>query len=104
MYQKLLSIEQVALVLFASLQPPFPNCYKPDLTCEYHASIAGHNIHTWNAFKKKPLQLIKVRWVTFEQTPSVNVNPLPNHASSSGSINALEVEDPRSLKVLLDKV
>lgn len=34
----------------------------------------------------------------------VNANPLPNHASSSGSINTLEVEDPRSLEASLDKV
>jgi hypothetical protein len=58
-YQKLLSIRQVAPVPLTLLQPPYPSWYKPDLTCEYHAGVAGHNIHTCNAFKRKLLQLIK---------------------------------------------
>ena len=41
------------------LQPPYPNWYKLDLTCEYHAGIAGHSIHICNALKRKLLQLIK---------------------------------------------
>jgi hypothetical protein len=41
-------------------------------------------------FKKNLLQLIKVRWIIFEETSNVNKNPIPNHASSSGSINALK--------------
>jgi hypothetical protein len=55
MYQKLLSIEQVAPVPLTPLRPPYPSWYKPHITCEYHASAAGHNIHTYNAFKKKLL-------------------------------------------------
>ena len=46
MYQKLLSIGQVVPVPLIPLQPPYPSWYKPDLTCEYHAGIAGHSIHT----------------------------------------------------------
>jgi hypothetical protein len=92
MYQKLLSIGQVVPVPLTPLQPPYPSWYKPDLTCEYHTDIAGHNIHTCNAFKRKLLQLIKAGWIAFEDAPNVNVNPLPNHASGSGSVNMLEVE------------
>jgi hypothetical protein len=80
MYQKLLSIGQVALEPLMPVQPPYPSWYKPELTCEYHAGVAGHNIHTCNAFKRKLLQLIKAGWIALEDTPNVNTNPLPNHA------------------------
>jgi hypothetical protein len=92
MYQKLLSIEHVALGALTPLQPLYPNRYKRDLTCKYYAGVVGHNIHTCSAFKKKLIQLIKARWVTFKETLNVSTNPLPNHALSSGSINALETE------------
>jgi len=92
MYQKLLSIGQVALEPLMPVQPPYPSWYKPELTCEYHAGVAGHNIHTCNAFKRKLLQLIKAGWIALEDTPNVNTNPLPNHAWSSGSVKALEAE------------
>jgi hypothetical protein len=65
MYQKLLSIEQVAPVPLAPLQPP------------YHASVAGHSIHTCNALKRKLLQLIKAGWITFEDAPNVNQTLYP---------------------------
>ena len=42
MYQKLVSVKQVAPEPQAPLQPPYPDWYKPDLTCEYHARTAGH--------------------------------------------------------------
>jgi len=51
MYQKLLNSEHVAQELLALLKPPYPNLCKPNLTCEYHASVEGHNIHTCNTFK-----------------------------------------------------
>jgi hypothetical protein len=34
----------------------------------------------------------------FEETPNVNMNPLPNHVLGSGSVNALEEECPGNLK------
>jgi hypothetical protein len=80
MYQKLLSIGQVAPEPLTPVQPPYPSWYKPELTCEYHAGIAGHSIHTCNAFKRKLLQLIKAGWIELEDTSNVNTNPLPNHA------------------------
>jgi hypothetical protein len=104
MYQKLLSIGQVVPMPLTPLQPPYPSWYKPDLTCEYHAGIAGHNIHTCNAFKRKLMQLIKAGWIAFEDAPNVNVNPLPNHASGSGSVNMLEVEHLKILKVSMDRI
>jgi len=39
----------------------------------------------------------------FKETPNISTNPLPNHASSSGSVNALEVECPRNLKAPIMK-
>ena len=80
MYQKLLSIGQIAPEPLTPLQPPYPIWYKPELICEYHAGITGHSIYTCNAFKRKLLQLIKARWIELEDTPNVNTNPLPNHA------------------------
>jgi hypothetical protein len=80
MYQKLLSIGQVTPEPLAPLQLPYPSWYKPKLTCEYHANVVGHSIHTYNAFKRKLLQLIKAGWIIFEDTPNMNTNPLPNHA------------------------
>ena len=84
MYQKLLSTGHIAPERLAPLQPPYPSWYKPELTCEYHAGIVGHNIHTCNAFKRKLSQLTKVGWITFENTSNVNTNRLPNHAWNGG--------------------
>jgi hypothetical protein len=104
MYQKLLSIEHIALKPLTPPQPLYPNRYKRDLTYEYHAGVVGHNIHTCSAFKKKLIQLIKARWVTFKETLNVSIDPLPNHASSSGSINTLEAECLRNLKAPMVRV
>jgi hypothetical protein len=104
MYQKLLSIRQVAPVPLTPLQPSYPSWYKSDLTCEYHAGIAGYNIHTCNAFKRKLLQLIKAGWITFEDAPNMNTNPLPNHASGSGFVNMLEIKHSKILKVSMDRI
>jgi hypothetical protein len=98
MYQKLLSIGQIAPEPLTPLQPPYPNWYRLDLTYEYHAGAVGHNIHTCSAFKKRLMHLIKAGWITFEGTPNVSLNPLPNHALGTGSVNALEVECSGNLK------
>ncbi|XP_024441588.2 uncharacterized protein LOC112324170 [Populus trichocarpa] len=74
-----------------------------DLTCEYHVGAAGHNIHTYSAFKKRLMHLIKAGWITFEGTPKVSLNPLPNHASGSGSVNALETKYTGNLKALMER-
>jgi hypothetical protein len=104
MYEKLLSIGHIAPEPLTPLQPPYPNWYKPDLTCEYHAGAVGHNIHTCSAFKKRLMYFIKAGWITFEETPNVSSNPLPNNASGIGSVNTLEVECSKNLKALMAKV
>ena len=101
MYQKLLSIGYIAPEPLTPLQPPYPNWYKPDLTCEYHVDIVGHNIHTCSAFKKRLMQLIKAGWITLKGTPNMSSNPLPNNASGTGSMNALEVECSENLETLM---
>ena len=95
MYQRLLSIGQVVPVPLIPLQPPFPNWYKPDQKCEYHAGAVGHNIDGCLGFKRKILQLIKTRWISFNESPNVRTNPLPNHASGSGGMNAVEVGEKK---------
>jgi hypothetical protein len=35
--------------------------------------------------RKRLMHLIKGGWITFEGTPNMSTNSLPNHASSSGS-------------------
>jgi hypothetical protein len=50
------------------------------------------------------MQLIKAGWITFEDAPNVNTNPLPNHASGSGSVNMLEIEHSKILKVPIDRI
>ena len=61
------------------------------MTCEYHGGNPGHRIETCYAFKKRLLELIKLGWVSFEDKPNVNSNPLPKHAPNSGGIGMIEV-------------
>jgi hypothetical protein len=82
-YAKLLSIGQIAPIPAPPLQPPFPIWYKPELTCEYHAGNPGHRIETCYAFKRKLLELIKIGWVSFEDTPNINSKSLPGHDASN---------------------
>ena len=53
MYQRLLSIGQVAPLSLTPLQPSFLYWYKPNQTCKCHASITGHNIDGCVAFNKR---------------------------------------------------
>jgi len=50
------------------------------------------------------LKLIKTKWITFEDTPNINTNPLANHFSSNGSVNMLKLEHLRSMRVLMDRI
>ncbi|XP_061947974.1 uncharacterized protein LOC133671268 [Populus nigra] len=106
MYQRLLSIGQVASIPLTLLQPPFPQWYKPDKKCEYHAGLVGHNIDGCFAFKRRILQLIKAGWISFDESPNVNSNPLPNHTSGSGGVNSLEIEmgSKATLRVTMDRL
>lgn len=87
------------------MQPPFPAWYNPEVTCEYHAGHAGHSIESCFAFKRKVLQLIKVGWVTFEDSPNQNSNPLPKHVDGRGGVNTMEIgSKKRVLKVTMAKL
>jgi hypothetical protein len=83
MYAKLLSIGHIAPIPAPPLQPPFPIWYKPELTCEYHAGNPGHGIETCYAFKRKLSELIKIGWVSFEDTPNINSKSLPGHDANN---------------------
>jgi len=94
LYAKLLSIGQIAPIPPPPpppMQPPFPTWYNPELTCEYHAGNTGHNIENCVTFKKRVSQLIKIRWVPFEDSPNVNSNPLPKYAVGVSGVNTMEV-------------
>ena len=106
MHQRLLSIGQVAPVPLEPLQPSFPFWYKPDQKCEYHAGAVGHHIDGCVAFKRKILQLIKAGWISFDESPNVNSNPLPKHASRGGGVNSLEIErgSTSTLRVTMDRL
>jgi len=42
--------------------------------------------------------VIKVVWITFKEALNVSTNPLPNHTSGSGSVNALKAKCWGNLK------
>jgi hypothetical protein len=89
-YTKLLSIGHITPLPFPPLKPHFPIWYKPKLNFKYHAGNPGYSIDTCYAFKKKLLQLFKAGWITFKDTPNINSNSFPKHASSSEGVNAVE--------------
>ncbi|XP_011015726.1 PREDICTED: uncharacterized protein LOC105119299, partial [Populus euphratica] len=104
LYAKLLSIGHIAPIPALPLQPPFPIWYKPELTCEYHTGNLRHGIETCYAFKKRLLELIKIGWVSFEDKPNVNSNPLPKHAPSSSGVGMIKVGNQcESLKVSMKR-
>jgi hypothetical protein len=96
MYQCLLNIGQIAPIPALAMQPPFPYRYKLKLKCEYLVDALGHNIETCLTFKRKVLQVIKVGWITFDDAPNVNLNPLPNNASKNRSVNAIKTGKKRA--------
>jgi len=83
LYAKLLSIGHIAPIPALPLQPLFPIGHKPELTCDYHAGNPWHDLETCYTFKRRLLELIKIGWVSFEDTPNINSNPLPSHAASN---------------------
>ncbi|XP_073260177.1 uncharacterized protein [Populus alba] len=96
---------EIALILVPPMQPPSLAWYNPEVTCEYHAGNAGHNIEICVAFKKRVLQLIKVGWVTFEDSPNVNINPLPKHTAGCSEVNAMEIHNKgKVLKVTMTRL
>lgn len=72
------------------LKIPYPNWYKTYCTYENHVGTARHHIHSCTAFEKWLMHLIKIKWATFEETPTMSINPLPNDSSRSGLVDPLE--------------
>ncbi|XP_052305631.1 uncharacterized protein LOC112325327 [Populus trichocarpa] len=78
---------------------------QPELACEYHGGNPRHGIETCYAFKKRLLELIKMGWVSFEDKPNVNSNPLPKHAPNSSGIGMIEVGNQcKALKVSMKRL
>jgi len=51
------------------------------------------------------LELIKIGWVSFEDTPKINSNPLPSHAASNNGVCIIEVRNQsKALKVSMKKL
>lgn len=73
------------------MQSPFLVWCKSYLTCEYHADNPTHGIETFYAFKKKLLEPIKIGWVTFKDSPNMNLNLLPNYAIGNNRVGMVEV-------------
>ena len=68
------------------------------------SSNVGHSIESCVAFKKRILELIKIGWVTVEDLPNVNLNPLPKHVGGSSRVNVVEVGNKsKSLKVTMTR-
>ncbi|KAA3484790.1 Gag-pro-like protein [Gossypium australe] len=63
------------------MQPPFPEWYDANTTCEYHTGITGHSIENYTAFKKMIEWFIKIGIIRFDDLSGCNVagNLLPNH-------------------------
>ena len=105
LYAKLLSIRQITPILLPPIQPPFLKWYKPELACEYHANNPGHGIETCYAFKRKLLELIKIGWVSFENAPNFNSNPLPNHVVGNTRVGMIGVDNQNQvLKVSMKRL
>ncbi|XP_073268737.1 uncharacterized protein [Populus alba] len=105
MYQRLLSIGQVVPVPLTPLQPPFPQWYKPDQKCEYHDGVVDTILMDVLHSKEESFNSSKLGGFLFDESPNVNSNPLPNHASGSG-VNSLEIgmESKATLRVTMDKL
>jgi len=51
------------------------------------------------------LELIKIGWVSFEDTPKINSNPLPSHVASNSGVCIIEVRNQsKALKVSMKKL
>ena len=71
---------------------------------EYHASNVGHSIESCVAFKKRVLEPIKIGWVTVDDSPYVNSNPVPKHVGGGTRVNVVEVGNKsKSLKVTMTR-
>nr|XP_034891077.1 uncharacterized protein LOC118030913 [Populus alba] len=67
--------------------------------------IRGMESKPVTPFKRRLLELIKRGWVSFEDMPSINSNPLPNHAASNNGVGMIEVgNQSKVLKVSMKEL
>lgn len=88
LFKRLINIGQITLIPQKHLQP-YPQWYKPKQKHEHHTSVVRDNIDSCFTFRSKLVQLIKASWITFDNTPYVNTNPLPNHTTNNENINVI---------------
>lgn len=52
------------------------------------------------------LQLIKARWITFNDAPNMNSNPLPNLASGSRNVNVVETgrKEEKAIRIAMSEL
>jgi hypothetical protein len=55
--------------------------------------------------KRRLLELIKIGWWSFEDTPNINSNPLLSYAASNNGVGMIEVgNQSKALKVSIKKL
>ena len=84
-YRALLQGGRIQPVFTRPLQPPFPEWYKPDVTCEFHSNVPGHSTDQCFTLKRKVQAMIRNGELTFSQPPNIQTNPLPNHQAQPGA-------------------
>ncbi|PKI59369.1 hypothetical protein CRG98_020237 [Punica granatum] len=75
-------------IIPVALAPSYnPTAQNQDLRCEYHQGALGHIADNCWKLRDKIQDMIDENKITFNamKLPNVQTNPLPNHASSSGS-------------------
>ncbi|XP_014524575.1 uncharacterized protein LOC106780783 [Vigna radiata var. radiata] len=66
------------------LQSPYPKSFDPNARCDFHGGGMGHSTKRCITLKFKVQSLIDAGWLKFqEDKPSVEVNPLSEHGSTS---------------------
>jgi hypothetical protein len=59
MFEKLVSIEQIILILQKPLRLQYLKWYKSNQSSDYHDGAMGHNIKNFHSFKENLVQLIE---------------------------------------------
>jgi hypothetical protein len=64
-----------------------PSWYRSDRSCAFHQGAPGHDVEHCYALKSEVQKLIRTNILSFKDlNPNVQVNPLPNHGSSTNMI------------------
>ena len=82
LYPQLIKGQLIAPIYVEPLKPPYPKWYDENARCEYHFGNVGHSLENCTALKYRVQGLIKAGLLSFEAKgePTVNANPLLNHA------------------------